>query len=636
MAVALQGWHPGEVTIQRQLGFEDAVKDSWRIVSNNMPSQHRIFHTSNLNFIPVTTIDQDGRPWASIMAGLGGEIGFVQSPSARELTITAQLWDGDPLLDTATAWVNPQDINHHERQLIAGLGIELSTRRRNKFAGKIESIQSLKNSIFRFAVNVNEALGNCPKYINVRKLVPFPSARPQILYRVENLQPKQRLPQDVINFILDADTVFVGSIYKSERSTAAKFPSHAGMNARGGLPGFLRVSPSDGQTIVMPDYSGNRLLSTLGNIEATGLVAFTIVSFTTGDVLYLTGTAKNIVGQDALNIMRRQAALTVMKVSGFTFVKDAMPLRQQAGTAVERSPYSPKVKFLNEEPEAKADRGDGRKCVLESATQLSHDLAIFRFKIPPRDGAQKLRIRPGQAIALDFIDWIGPPQYRHMSSGKPSALNDDRVRTWTVSSAHENSEMTWFELTMREVQGGTVTGALFDILRESNAPYGSKVTPARDVAAGIVGVTGDFYLGQTHVNALWVAGGIGVTPFLSMLSALSMRHQPVESNITLALATREPGIMVKQLTPLLAQISPRVTITVDIFTSAKTHDICLPQRGSQRLSIHHGRIPVEYWSQVAENKDILICGPGGFGDSVVETLQAFGVPLQKIQREGFY
>lgn len=159
MAVALQGWHPGEVTIQRQLGFEDAVKDSWRIVSNNMPSQHRIFHTSNLNFIPVTTIDQDGRPWASIMAGLGGEIGFVQSPSARELTITAQLWDGDPLLDTATAWVNPRDINHHERQLIAGLGIELSTRRRNKFAGKIESIQSLKNSIFRFAVNVNEALG---------------------------------------------------------------------------------------------------------------------------------------------------------------------------------------------------------------------------------------------------------------------------------------------------------------------------------------------------------------------------------------------------------------------------------------------------------------------------------------------
>lgn len=477
---------------------------------------------------------------------------------------------------------------------------------------------------------------NCPKYINVRKLVPFPSARPKILYRVESVQPKQRLPQDVIDFILDADTVFVGSVYKSERSTAAKFPSHAGMNARGGLPGFLRVSPSDGQTIVMPDYSGNRLMSTLGNIEATRLVGFTIVSFTTGDVLYLTGTARNVVGQDALDIMRRQSALTVMKVSGFTFVKDAMPLRQEVGTGVERSPYSPKVKFLNEEPEAETDSGDGRKCILENAMQISDDLAIFKFKVPPHHGGEKLRIRPGQAVALDFMDWIGPPQYRHMSSGKPSALNDDRVRTWTVSSAHEDSEVTWFELTMREVKGGAVTGALFDMLRESNIPLGSKVTPVTEVTAGIVGITGDFYLGQNHVNALWVAGGIGVTPFLSMLSALSMRHPPVESNITLALATREPDIMMKQLTPLLSQLSPRISIRVDIFTSVKIPDVCLPKRGNQQLFMHEGRIPIDYWSQFAEYKDILLCGPGGFGDSVVESLQAVGVPLQRIQREGFY
>lgn len=159
MAVALQGWHPGEVAIQRQLGFEDAVRDSWQVVSKNMPPQHRIFHTSNLNFIPVTTIDKYGRPWASIMAGPGGEIGFVQSPSPRELTITARLWDGDPLLDTASSWENSQSINPKQRQLIAGLGIELSTRRRNKFAGKIKNIRPLINSIFRFDVNVNEALG---------------------------------------------------------------------------------------------------------------------------------------------------------------------------------------------------------------------------------------------------------------------------------------------------------------------------------------------------------------------------------------------------------------------------------------------------------------------------------------------
>jgi len=28
------------------------------------------------------------------------------------------------------------------------------------------------------------------------------------------------------------------------------------MNHRGGLPGFVRVRPSDGRTVVLPDFSG--------------------------------------------------------------------------------------------------------------------------------------------------------------------------------------------------------------------------------------------------------------------------------------------------------------------------------------------------------------------------------------------
>jgi ferredoxin-NADP reductase len=428
----------------------------------------------------------------------------------------------------------------------------------------------------------------------------------------------------------------MGTIYKSQKSTASQFPSHAGMNARSGLPGFLRVSPSDGRTIVLPDYSGNRFVSSLGNIEATGLVGFTIVSFTTGDVLYMTGTAKNIVGQEALKIMKKHAAITVMQVSGFTFVKDAMPLRQQVGTSVERSPYSPKVKYLVEESGAESSENADYKAVLESAVQLSENLAVFKFSVPPHKGSKKLEIRPGQAIALDFMDWIGPPQYQHMSNAKPSLINDDRIRTWTVSSAHEDGEASWFELTMRELKGGTVTGTLFDLLRQSNTRYGTPVTPRNPVIAEVVGITGDFYLGQNNINALWVAGGIGVTPFLSMLSALSTRNRSGGCDITLALATKEPVLMVNLLRPLLARLPSDIRIVIDIFTHVKGVHLDRSQRKSQKLSIHRGRIPAEYWIKTAENKDVLICGPGGFGDSVTEGLQAAGVPLERIQREGFY
>lgn len=161
MAAALHAWHPGEVAVQRRLGFADAVSHRWRNITNYMPEQHRLFHTHNLHFIPITTIDAHGRPWASIVAGPTGDIGFVKSPNHQALSITARLWDGDPLGDTAAAWIarEPPDVDASERFLTAGLGIEFSTRRRNKFAGRIEDVSQAGNSCIQFDINVNEALG---------------------------------------------------------------------------------------------------------------------------------------------------------------------------------------------------------------------------------------------------------------------------------------------------------------------------------------------------------------------------------------------------------------------------------------------------------------------------------------------
>lgn len=126
-----------------------------------MREQHRIFHTSNLPFIPVTAIDEEGRPWAGMVAGATGEIGFVKSPDANTLTINARLWEGDPLMKTAKAWINPKDRQtaFSERFLTAGLGIEFPTRRRNKFGGYIRGIKQLSKRDYEIDVYVNQALG---------------------------------------------------------------------------------------------------------------------------------------------------------------------------------------------------------------------------------------------------------------------------------------------------------------------------------------------------------------------------------------------------------------------------------------------------------------------------------------------
>jgi len=69
----------------------------------------------------------------SILAGKDGKPGFIDYPRYNTVFIEAKLWKGDPFhkMNTLTRGNGPS--------LIAGIGVEVSTRRRNKFAGYTES-----------------------------------------------------------------------------------------------------------------------------------------------------------------------------------------------------------------------------------------------------------------------------------------------------------------------------------------------------------------------------------------------------------------------------------------------------------------------------------------------------------------
>lgn len=163
MAPALAGWHPGEARMHQELGFADAMQDRWTSIASSMSDQHRVFHTSNIPFIPITTIDEHGRPWGSLLAGSNGSVGFVKSPDDTTLLVDASIWNGDPILRTIQAFSNNVSYRKHDpsRFLIAGIGIEHSTRRRNKFAGYIRNVRSMKNSnnIYTLDLKINQALG---------------------------------------------------------------------------------------------------------------------------------------------------------------------------------------------------------------------------------------------------------------------------------------------------------------------------------------------------------------------------------------------------------------------------------------------------------------------------------------------
>jgi predicted pyridoxine 5'-phosphate oxidase superfamily flavin-nucleotide-binding protein len=117
-------FHAGERQVQERLGVRDRIETfARRVVRDHMPEDHREFY-AQLPFVLIGSVDDRGRPWASLVAGRPG---FMASPDPRTLEIAARPPFGDPLNGTLKAGAE-----------VGLLGIELESRRRNRLTGRID------------------------------------------------------------------------------------------------------------------------------------------------------------------------------------------------------------------------------------------------------------------------------------------------------------------------------------------------------------------------------------------------------------------------------------------------------------------------------------------------------------------
>jgi len=151
----LTGWHPGERIVRHKLGFDQipSLARTFNHISGELPEQHSTFYAERLPFLPVCVLDDEGRPWGSILAGKDGRRGFIHQPRYNTLSIEAKLWEGEPFLKNVKNNDRKNDLT-----LIAGIGVEVSTRRRNKFAGNITRLEK-NEDVVNFELVVNEAIG---------------------------------------------------------------------------------------------------------------------------------------------------------------------------------------------------------------------------------------------------------------------------------------------------------------------------------------------------------------------------------------------------------------------------------------------------------------------------------------------
>ncbi|HSY30041.1 MAG TPA: pyridoxamine 5'-phosphate oxidase family protein [Burkholderiaceae bacterium] len=255
-SAATGAFHAGELQAQALAGFTTSGAG----IRDYMPEQHRTFFAT-LNFLLLATTGDDGWPLATVVAG---EPGFIASPDERTLSIRAVPDPQDPVLSQLG-----------EGSAVGMLGIDFRTRRRNRANGIVNAV-----NVDGLQIGVRQSFGNCPKYIHARDVAMTP-VKAQAATDVHVFTGLNTAARELISA---ATTFFVATASGRQASPGGVDISH-----RGGVAGFVKI---DGDTLICPDYLGNRYFNTLGNLMVEPRAALLFVDFSNGDVWHLRGKAE--------------------------------------------------------------------------------------------------------------------------------------------------------------------------------------------------------------------------------------------------------------------------------------------------------------------------------------------------------
>jgi hypothetical protein len=248
------GFHAGELDVQRRAGVRPGGPHRSRMLEPVELSAGIAGFLAERTFAALTARDQDGRLW---ITAVGGPRRVPRATSLSTLEIRTAPAEGDPLHGLPAAqsvgmvwWSSPP---------AAASGSTAPSPARTRTAGH------RGRSGLRQLPPVHPAAG--------------PRPAPQQHVESGACGTPRPSPAD-IELIRAADTFFLGTTHPERGSDA----SH-----RGGPPGFVRV---EGDQLWWPDYPGNNMFNSFGNLAADPEAALLFLDFATGHALQLSGTAQ--------------------------------------------------------------------------------------------------------------------------------------------------------------------------------------------------------------------------------------------------------------------------------------------------------------------------------------------------------
>jgi hypothetical protein len=246
-------FHEGELAVQQLAGVRaDADRLAGMLAPPHLDGGPARF-LGERTFAALSGRDPEGRLWT---APLVGQTGFLDA-AATTLRIHGLPVSGDPLRELPAG------------QAVGLIAMDFARRRRLRVNGVLA-----ERNTEGLRVDVEQAFGNCPKYIRPQRpdedaapVDPVASARGTALTAAQRA------------LLARTETFFLGTTHP-ERGVDT---SH-----RGGPPGFVRVE--DG-ALWWPDYPGNNMFTSFGNLEVDDTAAVLVPDFAAGTSLQLSGRA---------------------------------------------------------------------------------------------------------------------------------------------------------------------------------------------------------------------------------------------------------------------------------------------------------------------------------------------------------
>jgi predicted pyridoxine 5'-phosphate oxidase superfamily flavin-nucleotide-binding protein len=277
-------YHEGELEIQRRAGVRALADRVGGIINAEIPRAAAAFVAAQ-HFLILATVDApvDGgaTPTASI---LGGAPRFASARDQRTLAIVPSFGH----LARVMADIDATGV-------IGVLAIEQATRRRIRVNGNATRKDGT------ILLSTSEVYSNCPQYIRPRVIHERAFATSPSTSIADTLSAAQQ------QWIASADTFFLATAHPQRGADA----SH-----RGGPPGFVTIeSPA---RLSWPDFPGNNMFNSLGNLAVHPRCGLLFVDFERGATLQVRGTAR--VEGDAERVV-------TVAIEEVVETSDAIPLR---------------------------------------------------------------------------------------------------------------------------------------------------------------------------------------------------------------------------------------------------------------------------------------------------------------------